>query len=161
MYPGFAVSVDEMEDGVMVCLDTQHRVLRTQNAYDYLTELQCIERQRFKDVAGSNIIGSCVFTKYNNRSYTVHDIAWDMTPQDTFPTRDGGSISFLEYYKQQYDIVIKDIHQPLLIHRKSVKVPDRTEKVERMVCLVPELSYLTGLTDAMRSDFKVCLRNNT
>jgi hypothetical protein len=29
------------------------------------------------------------------------------------------------------------------------------QEVERIVCLVPELCYLTGLTDEMRSDFHV------
>jgi hypothetical protein len=29
------------------------------------------------------------------------------------------------------------------------------QDTERMVCLVPELCYLTGLTDAMRNDFQV------
>lgn len=78
-----------------------------------------------------------------------------MTPRDTFPTRDGGSCSFIEYYKHQYDITIKDVDQPLLINRKSVRVSGESEKVEKMVCLIPELSYLTGLTDEMRTDFKV------
>lgn len=155
MYPGFAVTVDELEDGLMVCLDTQHRVLRTENAYELLNELKCTDPQRFKEAANANIIGSCIFTRYNNKTYIVHDIAWDMTPQDTFPTRDGASISFTDYYKVQYGITIRDVHQPLLINRNSVRVSGQAEKVERMVCLVPELSYLTGLTDKMRSDFKV------
>lgn len=139
----------------MVCLDTQHRVLRTQNVYELLTELKCTAGDRFKEAAFSNIIGSTIFTRYNNRTYVVDDIAWDMNPQDTFPTRDGGSITFTEYYKNQYDITIRDVNQPLLINRKTVQISGQSEKTERMICLVPELSYLTGLSDAMRADFKV------
>lgn len=111
--------------------------------------------RRFKELATANIIGSCVFTRYNNKTYTIQDIAWDMTPQDTFPNRDGEAISFIDYYKHQHNIIIKDINQPLLINRKNVRVSGSADKVERMVCLVPEISYLTGLTDTMRSDFKV------
>ena len=37
----------------------------------------------------------------------------------------------------------------------GVFFPPPPQEVERMVCLVPELCYLTGLTDAMRSDFHV------
>ncbi|KAJ8981325.1 hypothetical protein NQ317_015458 [Molorchus minor] len=155
VFPGFAVTVDELEDGLMLSLDTQHRVLRTENAYELLNELRSSDPRRFKEMATSSIIGSCVFTRYNNKTYIVDDVAWDMTPQDTFPTRDGGSISFIDYYKNQYNIIIHDTHQPLLINRRSVKVPGQTEKAERMVCLIPELCYLTGLTDAMRSDFRV------
>lgn len=40
VYPGFVVTVDELEDGLMLCLDTQHKVLRTQNAYELLGELR-------------------------------------------------------------------------------------------------------------------------
>jgi aubergine-like protein len=29
------------------------------------------------------------------------------------------------------------------------------QEVEHMVCLVPELCYLTGLTDEMKNDFRV------
>lgn len=155
VFPGFAVTVDELENGLLLCLDTQHRVLRTENAYELLNELRCVNPHKFKELATSNIIGSCVFTRYNNKTYTVDDIAWDMSPLDTFPTRDGGSISFMDYYKKQHNIVIKDVNQPLLINRKNVRVAGSSEKVERMVCLIPELCYLTGLTDTMRNDFRV------
>nr|XP_023021942.1 piwi-like protein Ago3 [Leptinotarsa decemlineata] len=129
VYPGFAVSVDELEDGLMLCLDTQHRVMRTQNAYELLTELRISDSNRFKEVANSNLIGSCIFTKYNNKTYIIDDVAWDMTPRDTFPTRDGRNITFIEYYKTQHNIVIRDETQPLLINRRDVKVSGSSEKV--------------------------------
>ncbi|XP_060528061.1 piwi-like protein Ago3 isoform X2 [Cylas formicarius] len=156
VYPGFAVTVDELEGGLLLCLDTQHKVLRNQNAYELLTEIRCASDPRmFKENAMKNIIGSCVFTRYNNKTYIIDDLLWDMTPNDTFPTRDGNTITFVDYYKQQYNITINDVNQPLLLHRRSVKVSGKAEKEDRMVCLVPELSFLTGLTDTMRNDFKV------
>ncbi|CAG9769822.1 unnamed protein product [Ceutorhynchus assimilis] len=155
VYPGFAVSVDELEDGLMLCLDTQHRVLRTQNAYELLKELHSSNARTFKETALKNMLGSCVFTRYNNKTYRIDDVLWDVTPKDTFPTRDGRQISFLEYYKAQHNIIIQDPDQPMLLHRKSVVVPGSLEKEDRMLCLVPEISYLTGLTDTMRSDYKV------
>lgn len=139
----------------MLCLDTQHRVIRTENAYQLMLELKAANSERFRENVTSSLIGSCVLTKYNNRTYVIDDIAWDMTPEDTFPTRDGRVISFVEYYKLQYNIKIQDVSQPMLVHRRTVKVSGQTEKQERMVCLVPELSCLTNLTDSMRSDFKV------
>ncbi|XP_056639087.1 protein argonaute-3 [Diorhabda sublineata] len=153
--PGYVISVNELEGGLMLCLDTQHKVMRTQNAYELLKELRAADPKNFKQLATSSLIGSCIFTKYNNKTYTVEDIAWDMSPQDTFPTRDGNSISFIDYYKKQYDITITDLTQPLLINRKNVRVSGSAEKVEKIVCLVPEISYLTGLTTSMRNDFTV------
>lgn len=153
--PGYVVTVNELEDGLMLCLDTQHKVMRTQNAYELLREIRAADPVNFKQLAASSLIGSCIFTKYNNKTYTIEDIAWNMSPQDTFPTRDGNTISFIDYYKQQYDITLTDESQPLLINRKNVRVSGSTEKVEKIVCLVPEISYLTGLTNSMRNDFTV------
>lgn len=66
-------------------------------------------------------------------------------------------ISFIEYYKTQYDIDIRDHHQPMLLHRQKVKKSGTAETEDRLISLVPELCYLTGLTDTMRNDFKVGL----
>ncbi|XP_028133641.1 piwi-like protein Ago3 [Diabrotica virgifera virgifera] len=157
IYPGFAIAVDQQEDGLMLCLDPQHRVLRTQNANELLRELRSQHRdiQTYQKVATEYVIGCCVFTKYNNKNYIVDDIIWDQSPQNTFPTRDGNHISYIEYYKQQYNITIQDYDQPLLINKKEVPVQGSEQKVERVVCLIPEITHLTGLTDNMRSDFKV------
>lgn len=155
VYPGFAVTVDEMEGGVMLCMDTQHRVLRTQNAYEFLMELRHSDPRKFKEAAVNGIVGSCVLTRYNNKTYIIDDIHWDMSPKDVFDTRDGRKISFIEYYKTQYNLTIRDLDQPLLINKKSIKKAGSSEKEERIVCLVPEFCFLTGLTDAMRNDFKV------
>ncbi|ERL89822.1 hypothetical protein D910_07182 [Dendroctonus ponderosae] len=156
VYPGFVVAVDELEDGLMLCLDTQHRVLRTENAYELLNELKCVSSPaHFKEAALRNLLGSLVLTKYNNKSYIIDDILWDMTPRDTFPTSDGREISFMEYYKMMYKITIADPSQPLLLHRRRLKKNTPPELEGRMVCLIPELCTLTGLTDAMRNDFRV------
>lgn len=90
VYPGFVVAVDELEDGLMLCLDTQHRVLRTETAYELLNELKCASGPaHFKQDALRSLLGALVLTKYNNKSYVVDDILWDMTPRDTFTTSDG------------------------------------------------------------------------
>lgn len=91
------MSVDEREGGLMINLDTQHRVLRTQNAYELLNDLKRSANPRmFKETVQSNILGSCVFTRYNNKTYIVDDILWDVTPNNTFPTRDGRYCSCTE-----------------------------------------------------------------
>lgn len=80
---------------------------------------------------------------------------WDTNPQDTFETSTGSKISFVEYYKFQHGLTIKDVNQPLLLHRKSQKVAGKAEKEDKLLCLVPEFCNLTGLTQEMRSDFAV------
>lgn len=153
--PGYAVAVDEYEGGLMLCLDTQHRVLRTLSVLELLKEYRSIYKERFKQVASNHIIGSVILTKYNNKTYVIDEILWDNSPKDTFDTYDGSKISYIEYYNKQHSLEIHDLNQPLLLHRKSIRVAGSLEKVDRFVCLVPELCYMTGLTDEMRSDFKV------
>jgi aubergine-like protein len=50
-----------------------------------------------------------------------------------------------------YEITIKDTKQPLLIH--YVKRSGVEEPIQ--ICLVPELCFLTGLSETQRADFKV------
>ena len=63
--------------------------------------------------------------RYNNKTYRVDDINWDMNPSSTFKKFDGTEISFVEYYATNYEKKINDLQQPLLISRpkKRVSVP--------------------------------------
>lgn len=129
--PGYVISADEFQDGLMLCLDTQHRVLRTITVMDVLREYQKIHKERCKEVFGNHIIGTSVLTKYNNKTYVVHEIKWDLNPSCTFETYAGTHISYIEYYKKQYNIQINDLKQPLLLNRKAVRVPGSLEKQDR------------------------------
>lgn len=57
----------------------------------------------------------------------------------------GTKITFIEYFKKQYNVTIKDRTQPLLIHR-----PKGSEK--HVEYFIPELCSLTGITESMRKD---------
>ena len=69
-----------------------------------------------------------------------------MSPETTFD-KNGTQVSYMEYYKTRYNENISDMNQPLLINK------DRRTGNE--VALLPELCQLTGLTDAMRADFRL------
>ncbi len=36
IWPGICTSVEEQEDGLMLCLDTSYRVFRTDTVYDFM-----------------------------------------------------------------------------------------------------------------------------
>ena len=61
----------------------------------------------------------------------------------------------VHFYRDQYGIKINDINQPMLISRPKQKDRQTGEKREQLLCLIPELAYMTGLTDEMRANFKV------
>ena len=77
-----------------------------------------------------------------------------MCPESTFETgyKTGQLKTYLEYYKNQYGIEIRDTKQPLLVNK--IKRTDLPEG-EISIRLVPELCFLTGLTEAQRNDFRV------
>ena len=62
------------------------------------------------------LIGLSVLTRYNNKMYRIDEILFDMNPMKTFECQ-GEEITFVEYYKKNYNIDIKDKGQPLLLNR--------------------------------------------
>jgi len=76
----------------------------------------------------------------------VERVDFGMSPATTFD-KNGEQVSYAEYYKTRYNENISDPNQPLLINK------DR--KTGNEVALIPELCQLTGLTDAMRADFRL------
>ena len=71
---------------------------------------------------------------------------FDRKPQDTFTLSDGSVISFVDYFKTKYNISLKDPDQPMIVNRPKVKTSHEQETT-RLIVLVPEQCYLTGLTD--------------
>lgn len=46
----------------------------------------------------------------------IDDIDFTASPKSSFECK-GEPISYVDYYKKQYNIVIKDVNQPLLVNR--------------------------------------------
>ena len=61
--------------------------------------------------------------RYNNKTYRVDDIDFIQSPSSTFIDYSGREKSFKDYYKEQYNLEIKDPKQPLLITRAKVIFP--------------------------------------
>lgn len=87
-----------------------------------------------------------VVTRYNNRTYKIDRVDFEKTVETTFD-KNGTQTSFKDYYMSQYQEKVQDPNQPLLVNK------DR--KTGNEILLIPELCCLTGLTDQMRSDFRL------
>lgn len=79
----------------------------------------------FKTEIARALIGETVLTRYNNKTYRIDDIAWDMSPRKTFRDHTGAEISYMDYYKHQYNRTIEDPDQPLLLHIPKQKTNER------------------------------------
>lgn len=154
IYPGYVTAVDEYEDGVMLCLDVTHRILCQKTVLEMMTQAYQASRgniAEFQKNVLTALIGTVVITRYNNKTYRIDDVDFKLTPMSTFETKER-VISYVEYYKSQYNIEIRDLKQPLLISRKEVRVSGEEEKRQLVFCIIPEISFFTGLTDEMENN---------
>ncbi|XP_022111916.1 piwi-like protein 1 [Acanthaster planci] len=155
IWPGYVTAIHEYSSGLMLQLDVSHKVLCYQTVLDTMTEIYRRNEDTFKDECTRQIVGTIVLTRYNNQTYRVDDIAWNKNPLSTFMYHDKEEMTFVEYYKKHYDKEITDMGQPLLINRPKKEQLKKPGSKASVICLVPELACRTGLTDEMRSDFRV------
>ncbi|XP_003245599.2 piwi-like protein Ago3 [Acyrthosiphon pisum] len=101
------------------------------------------------------LCGSTVITHYNHKTYRVDDVDFTMNPLSTFE-RNGIEITYKDYYKNMYDVEIKNLTQPMIITKAKKKDMISSNANDLSICcLVPELCNLTGLTEAMKNDNKL------
>ena len=151
LYPGYVTSIRQHEQDVLMCAELTHKVMRTDTCYD-LFEKYANQRGNYQDNYRREIIGSTVMTTYgNNKMYVVNDVDFSLTPESTFETKNG-PISFLQYFRDRYNVTIKDKGQPMLVSRSKAR--DIRAGMPELIILVPELSRITGLSDEMRRDFQ-------
>uniref|UniRef100_A0A182KF12 Uncharacterized protein n=1 Tax=Anopheles christyi TaxID=43041 RepID=A0A182KF12_9DIPT len=152
LYPGYVTSIRQHEKDVLLCVEITHRVMRTDTCYKTLQNMQK-QPGSFRENFARMVVGSQVMCTYNQKMYKITDVDFSSTPSSTFTTREGGNITFLEYYRKAYNITIRDPKQPML-----VSIPN--QRMQRAgttgpILLVPELCRLTGITDDMRRDFNL------
>ncbi|XP_001603582.2 piwi-like protein Ago3 [Nasonia vitripennis] len=153
VWPGYVTAINELEGGLKLNLDATHRVMRLDTVRDLMTDMYHKNPNNFKNAVANEIIGTSVLTRYNNRTYKIDDIDWDKNPMLKFERKDE-EISLFDYYKHHYNITIQDLKQPLLVHRSKEK-KTTGETVEKVSLLIPELCFLAGITDSIRSDFRI------
>lgn len=82
--------------------------------------------------------GQVVLTRYNNRTYRIDGIEWNMNPNSLFQYKNG-KISYTEYYQTHYQLRVSDLQQPLLLHVQ------RRKSGNDKIYLLPEFCSMTGL----------------
>ncbi|XP_041564510.1 protein argonaute-3 [Drosophila elegans] len=153
VWPGYVTAVDEHEGGLMLCCDVSHRILCQKTVLEMLVDIYKQNAHQYQECAKKTLIGNIVLTRYNNRTYKINEICFDQSPKSEFLAKTGAT-SYIEYYKQYHNINIIDINQPLLLSiKKSRTSIEDNESIQ--FCLIPELCYLTGLRDDIRSDHKL------
>ncbi|EAR84853.1 piwi-like Twi9p protein (macronuclear) [Tetrahymena thermophila SB210] len=141
VYKGITFKVSPTQQGLYLNSDYLCRILRKETAQQYLTARHDIE-------------GQSVLTKYNNyRTYIIDRVDYSKNPRSTFLYRKTNlQISYAEYYFQNYQIEIRDMQQPLLVSKIKYREADTNILKIQEIFLIPELCYMTGLTDEQRKN---------
>lgn len=71
--------------------------MRADTILDIIRRIKSEERD-FKMAVEKSLLGTTVVTAYNQKSYRIDEITYDVKPSDTFKMK-GTDISFSEYYK--------------------------------------------------------------
>ncbi|XP_029295481.1 piwi-like protein 2 [Cottoperca gobio] len=155
VWPGYSTSIKRTDGGLYLNVDVSHKVLRNDSVLNIMHILYQQSKENFREECTKELIGSIVITRYNNRTYRIDDIKWDKSPKDTFTLMDGTETTFVEYYSKNYGITMKEMDQPLLMHRPKERAkPGGKQIITGEILLVPELSFMTGIPDKMRKDFR-------
>lgn len=110
------------------------------------------EASRIKKIK-SDLIGTTIYTRYlnfnilltffsyNNMCYTIENVDFNKTPQNTFPFAavrgdTEKPISYIDYYKKIKKVDIRDRNQPLL---------RTTGRGKQAIYLIPELCLLSDM----------------
>ncbi|CAD6222562.1 GSCOCT00001028001.2-RA-CDS [Cotesia congregata] len=155
LWPGYQTSIRQHERDVLMGVEITHKVMRQETLLDILGRTH--NTARGGDIQGAckaEVIGVTVLTAYNNNTYRIDDIDFSKNPTSTFRLKkDETQITFMDYYQNQYGIRINNRTQPLLVARLPMR--DRRAGKDELLYLIPELCKATGLTDEMRTDYKL------
>lgn len=71
--------------------------MRAETILDIIKRIKTEERD-FKTAVEKHLLGATVLTKYNNKTYRIDEITYDVKPSDTFKQKEK-EISYIDYYK--------------------------------------------------------------
>ncbi|XP_015598612.1 piwi-like protein Siwi isoform X2 [Cephus cinctus] len=152
LWPGYITAIKQHDHGILMCAEISHKVMRKQSILNLLEDARRKNDRDYRAQFLAEVIGMTVLTDYNNNTYRIDDVNFDLTPESTFE-RGKEKISYIDYYRTRYQIQIRQRHQPLLLSQSKMK--NRQTGSKDLVYLVPELCRATGLTDEMKSNFNL------
>lgn len=94
------MSIRQHENSIMMCTEITHKVLRTDTVLQLLEECYRESRSDAKKLFMNRILGCVVLTDYNNRTYSIDDVDWQVNPNGTFQKKDGSEISYVQYFRE-------------------------------------------------------------
>jgi aubergine-like protein len=180
LYPGFTVSVQPARLGNLMTVDSVSRVVRQKNVRQMLNEWwrDFVTQQKqqsalptdaegkraavakYQELCKQRLVGSTVLCVYNHRAWRIDDIDFTKSMVSTFERETGDTVTFREYFANKYqlgtslpDPESQNDGEKKAAHKRGllVNIPRRAGTTKQTTLLLPELCFLTGLDDKMRS----------
>lgn len=134
--------------------EISHKFMRKETIMDITRRLMLSDTHNWREALKKAVIGTTVLTDYTNKTYMIDDIDFSMSAKSTFkPQFKDEPVSYCQYYESRYSLKIKDPDQFLLVSKARER--DIRAGQNELIYLIPELCRATGMTDEMRSDFKL------
>ncbi|XP_066495606.1 piwi-like protein 2 isoform X2 [Tiliqua scincoides] len=143
IWPGYAASIRRTDGGLFLLTDVVHKVIRNDSILDVMHAIYQKNKENFQDECTKHLIGNIIITRYNNNTYRVDDIDWNKTPKDSFTMSDGKETTFVDYYSKNYGITLRELGQPLLIHRPKERNNPLGKDVSQQINLSPEQHHMS------------------
>lgn len=99
LWPGYETSIRYHEDGILLNCDVAHKAMRTDTVLDLLMRCRREDERGFENNFKQKILGITVLTNYNNKTYRIDDVDFNITPASTF-LKKGVEQTIQQYYKE-------------------------------------------------------------
>ncbi|XP_011141529.2 piwi-like protein Siwi [Harpegnathos saltator] len=146
MWPGYITSVQKHENNILIRCEVMYKILRHLPFNNFNPASDSIDRNKYTD-----IIGAYVITLYTEEVYCIENVDFKKNPSSIMAF----NMSYFDYYKNTYEITIRNLNQPLLYARQ--KLGERSTD-KKYVYLVPELCCTIGVTNNIRQN-KTLMKN--
>jgi aubergine-like protein len=146
-YPGFATSFVETDKGNFLNVTLKHKIIQKKTVLDFLNEND-YKKKSNKEYIKEKLKNALFKDSYLGKNYKITDIDFDRNPMNTSFLYKGKSAKIFDYYKEKYNITIKNKDQPLILVCKGPIEEDKSK-----LYFVPELVSLLGLEDDQIKQF--------
>jgi len=171
IYKGFITSAHITESGLYMLINNKNKFISGKTALKKMVEIRSKLREKnmtnreiFDEINNYFKSHKTVLTGYGSiKTYKIKIVNFDRSPNNTnIKVKDVNGvkkdISIINYYKNQYNIDIKDLNQPLLEAEDNNKAKNQKllpsnksnnneNDEDNKIYLVPELVYITGIED--------------
>ena len=140
-YPGFTTSFVETDRGNFLNVTLKNKIIQSETVYDYLNFYGYKDKDEQLNIK-DRLIGREFKVSYAKRHYFIDDILFDRNPDTQTFSFKGKNYKLVDYFKDEYKIIIHNPKQPIIVVRNKAKDGQVTNSY-----FVPELCYLSGLED--------------